>query len=112
MRKPKWELIPTKEGRYAYNLKAANGEIILSGIECPSKADAVATIAIAMKAGPHDMNYITHNSLHGEFYFQLYNGLEPDHVLGYSQMYQAKQAMQVGIAAVKKGVSFGRIVEP
>ena len=87
-------------GRFHFNLKAANGETILSSESYASKAGALNGIESCRKNSPDDARYDRRTSKNGEPYFVLKaaNG----EIIGRSEMYSSTAAMENGIASVKK----------
>lgn len=91
-------------GRYMFNLKAKNGEVILTSQSYADKVGALNGIDSVRTHGPADGNYERLKSSAGEPYFVLKatNG----QVIGRSEMYSSASAMENGITSVKaNGVS-------
>lgn len=98
-----YELKTDAAGKFRFNLKAANGQVILSSQGYASKADALNGIASVQKHGPDDANFERKDSVKGEPYFVLKakNGV----VIGQSEMYSSTAARDNGIASVQKNSS-------
>ncbi len=96
----KFELKKSSNGQFYFNLKAGNGEVILTGETYTTKAAAQNGIASVKANAPHDQHYERKTSSGGQPYFVLKatNG-EP---LGRSEMYSSSSAMENGIASVKQ----------
>ncbi len=96
----KFELKTAKNGKYHFNLKAGNGQIILSSEMYESKAAAENGIASVRKNSADDGRYERKESSNGKPYFNLKasNG----QVIGKSEMYETKASMENGIDSVKK----------
>ena len=90
----------TSDGQYMFNLKAANGEVILTSERYTSKAAAENGIESVRANSPVDDRYRRLTSSAGEPYFTLTaaNG----EVIGTSQMYSTQSARENGIASVKE----------
>jgi uncharacterized protein len=87
-------------GQYHFNLKAGNGEIILSSEMYQAKSDATTGIESAKTNAPLDERYEKKTSSKGEPYFVLKaaNG----QTIGTSEMYSSTAARDNGIESVKK----------
>ena len=94
-----FELKPAAGGQYLFNLKAANGEKILTSESYTTKASAQKGIAAVRTNAPNDARYERKTSSRNEPYFILEaaNG----ETLGRSEMYSSVAARENGIAAVK-----------
>jgi len=95
----KFELKKSTTGQYHFNLKAENGEVILSSEMYQSKDGAEVGIESVSNNAALDERYERKISAKDEPYFVLKaaNG-EP---LGRSEMYSTTAAMENGIASVK-----------
>lgn len=96
----KFELKVAKNGKYHFNLKAGNGQIILSSEMYESKAAAENGIASIQKNAADDGRYERKESTNGKPYFNLKAG--NGQVIGKSEMYESKASMENGIESVKK----------
>lgn len=87
-------------GKYRFNLKAGNGEIILTSETYESKAGAQDGIASVKTNAPLDSRYERKTATNGEPYFVLKaaNG----QTIGRSETYSSTSAMEGGIESVKK----------
>jgi len=96
----KFELKVANNGKYHFNLKAGNGQIILSSEMYESKAAAENGIASVKKNAGDDARYERKESSNGKPYFNLKasNG----QVIGKSEMYESTASMENGIESVKK----------
>ena len=95
-----YELKKDNSSKFRFNLKAANGEIILSSQGYAQKASALAGIESVRTNGPTETNYERKASTSGQPYFVLKasNG----QVIGNSEMYSSPAARDNGIASVQK----------
>lgn len=95
-----FELKKAANGEFHFNLKAGNGEIILSSEMYAAKASAQAGIASVQKNCGEDGRYAKAESSNGKFYFTLKAG--NNQVIGKSQMYASAASRDAGIESVKK----------
>ncbi len=95
-----FELKTTAAGKYLFNLKAANGEIILTSQQYESKASAENGIESVRHNAPIDERFERKTSKAGEPFFVLTaaNG----QTIGQSEMYTSTSGMENGIESVKK----------
>ena len=105
----KFELKVSSNGKYHFNLKAGNGQIILSSEMYESKAAAENGIASIKKNAGDDARYERKESSNGKPYFNLKasNG----QVIGKSEMYESAASMENGIESVKKNGPDAETVE-
>ena len=105
----KFELKVSTNGKYHFNLKAGNGQIILSSEMYESKAAAENGIASIQKNAADDARYERKESSSGKPYFNLKatNG----QVIGKSEMYESTSAMENGIDSVQKNAPDASTVE-
>lgn len=95
----KFVITKTKSGKFMFNLKAGNGEIILTSEEYNAKASAVNGIESVKKNAPDDARYERKETKKGEPIFILKAGNnEP---IGKSESYSSAAAMENGIKSVK-----------
>ena len=96
----KFEIKTDKSGKFRFNLKAGNGQVILSSEAYNSKSACENGIESVKKNAPDDGKYDRKTAKDGSPYFNLKasNG----QVIGASEMYSSKEAMENGIASVKK----------
>lgn len=96
----KFVISKRKDGEFQFNLRADNGQVILTSEGYAAKASAVNGIESVKKNAPDDSNYERKTSSNGKFYFNLKasNG----QVIGSSQMYEAEASRENGIESVKK----------
>ena len=95
----KYDLNESSDGQYYFNLKAGNGEIILTSERYKQKASATNGIESVRTNSPIDSRYERKSSTAGQPYFVLKaaNG-EP---IGRSEMYSSTTAREGGITSVK-----------
>ncbi|AWV07757.1 YegP family protein [Marilutibacter maris] len=95
----KFELKKATNGQFHFNLKAGNGEIILSSEMYESKDSAKNGIASVQKNCGDDDRYERAESSNGKHYFTLKAGNHQ--VIGQSQMYASAASRDAGIESVK-----------
>lgn len=95
----KFEIKKDKSGQYRFNLKASNGQVILSSEAYKTKASCDNGIESVRKNSQDDGKYERKTAKDGSPYFNLKasNG----QVIGTSEMYSGSSAMENGIASVK-----------
>lgn len=103
----KFEVKKGSSGKYRFNLKAGNGEIILSSESYEQKQGALGGIESVKKNAPDDGRYERKTASNGQPFFVLKaaNG-EP---IGRSETYSSKSAMENGIESVKKNAPSAEI---
>ncbi|MEP5569052.1 MAG: YegP family protein [Halioglobus sp.] len=96
----KYELKKTASGKFMFNLKAGNSQIILTSELYESKSAAENGIASVQKNSPDDARYERKESKNGDPFFVLKatNG----QAIGKSEMYSSASAMENGVESVKK----------
>jgi uncharacterized protein len=96
----KFDLKVASDGQYMFNLKAANGEVILTSELYKQKAGAENGIASVRTNAPQDSQYDRRTASNGEPYFVLKaaNG----EIIGTSERYSSTSAMEKGVESVKR----------
>jgi uncharacterized protein len=96
----KFEIKAGKTGKFRFNLKASNGQVILSSEAYESASAAKKGIASVQKNASNDKRFERKTSKDGSRFFVMKaaNG-EP---IGKSEMYKTAKAMENGIASVGK----------
>ncbi len=95
-----FELKKTANGEFMFNLKAGNGEIILTSERYTSKGGAENGIESVRTNAPDDARYDRRESKAGEPYFVLKAG--NGEIIGQSEMYSSTSACENGIESVKR----------
>lgn len=95
-----FELKQTNNGQFMFNLKAGNGEIILTSQAYKTKAGAEEGIAAVRANAPLDARYERRKATDGEYYFVL--KAENDQVIGRSELYASASAVENGVASVQR----------
>ncbi|MDD2919449.1 YegP family protein [Rhodoferax sp.] len=95
----KFEISKSKNGKFLFNLKAGNGQVILTSQMYDSKADATQGIESCKTNAAVDERFVRAESTSGQPYFSLKasNG----QVIGRSEMYASEASRDNGIASVK-----------
>lgn len=96
----KFELKRANNGQFMFNLKAGNGEVILTSELYLEKSSALHGIESTKTNATDDGRYERKNSKSGAPYFVLKAG--NGEIIGKSEMYSSASAMEGGIASVKK----------
>lgn len=99
----KFEIKTGKSGKFSFNLKASNGQVILSSESYDSRKGAEGGIASVKKNAGNDARFERKTAKDGSAFFVLKaaNG-EP---IGKSEMYKTKRSMENGIASVGKNAA-------
>jgi uncharacterized protein len=105
----KFELKKATNGQFHFNLKAGNGEVILSSGMYKAKADAENGIASVQKNAADEARFERKTSAKGEPYFVL--SAANGEVVGRSEMYASAASMEGGIASVKKNAADAKVVD-
>lgn len=95
-----FELKKSKDGQFMFNLKASNGQVILTSELYTTKPSAENGIESVRKNSSREGAFEVKANANGEPYFILKatNG----QVIGRSEYYSSKAAMEKGIESVKK----------
>ena len=94
----KFEIKAGKTGKFRFNLKASNGQVILSSEAYESRSAASKGIQSVKKNAANDKRFERKTAKDGSAYFVMKaaNG-EP---IGKSEMYKTKRSMENGISSV------------
>jgi uncharacterized protein len=105
----KFEIKKSSNGQHYFNLKAGNGEVILTGETYRTKSGAQNGIDSVKTNAATDGRYERKTSTSGQPFFVLKaaNG-EP---LGRSEMYSSASAMENGITSVKTNAPGAQVVD-
>lgn len=98
-----------KNNEYYFNLKADNGQVILSSEGYSSKSGCENGIESVKKNSPNDERYERKKSSNDKHYFNL--KAANSQIIGKSEMYESESGMNNGIESVKKNGSNSNIVE-
>ena len=105
----KFEIKTRKNGEFQFNLKAGNGQIILTSEGYTTKSACLNGVASVKKNSQEDSRFDRLTAKNGKFYFNLKatNG----QIIGTSEMYEAVAGRDNGIASVMKNALEAEIVE-
>lgn len=105
----KFVISTRKNGEFQFNLKATNGQVILSSEGYTTMAACKNGIESVKRNAPEDARYERKESSNGKYYFNLKatNG----QVIGSSQMYQSEDSRDNGIESVKRNAPEAEVVE-
>ena len=105
----KFELKKTESGKYMFNLKAGNGQIILVSQMYETKASAVNGIESVRKNSADDARFERKVAKNGEPFFSLTatNGQN----IGKSETYSSASAMENGVKSVKTNAPDAEVVD-
>ena len=98
MKNPKFECKKGKDGKYYFNLKAKNGEVILTSQGYASRSGLQVGVESTKKNAVNMGSFEILKTITGAPYFVLKAG--NGEVVGKSEMYSSKEAMQNGINSV------------
>jgi len=99
----KFELKKGKSGKFSFNLKAPNGQVILTSQTYKTKAAAQNGIKSVCTNCKKNAGFEQKASKKGEPYFVMLAANKQ--VIGKSQMYASRTSMLNGIASVKKNAA-------
>ena len=98
-----------KNGEFQFNLKATNGQVILSSEGYAKKDSCLAGIESVRKNSQVESRFEVKVAKNGKPFFNLKatNG----QIIGSSQMYASERTMKAGIASVMKNAPESPVVE-
>ena len=98
-----------KNGEFQFNLKATNGQVILTSEGYTTKAACLNGIESVRKNAPVEDRFEVKGAKNGKPFFNLKatNG----QVIGSSQMYASERTMKQGIASVMRNAPESPVVE-
>lgn len=105
----KFEIKAGRTGKFRFNLKASNGQVILTSEAYESRSAAVKGITSVKKNAGNDKRFERKTAKDGSVYFVLKasNG-EP---IGKSEMYKTARSMENGILSVGKNAPDAPVVD-
>lgn len=105
----KFEIKAGKTGKFRFNLKASNGQIIMTSEAYETRSAAVKGITSVKKNAGNDKRFERKTAKDGSPYFVMKaaNG-EP---IGKSEMYKTKKSMENGVASVGKHAPDAPVVD-
>ena len=98
-----------KDGQFQFNLKAVNGQVILTSEAYKAKDSCLAGVVSVKKNAAEDKRFEVLTAKNGKPYFNLKaaNG----QVVGTSQMYASMATLKNGIASVKNNAPQAEIID-
>jgi len=105
----KFEMKKAKNGKYYFNLKAGNGEIILTSQMYADKGGCENGIESVRKNSAGEDMFDTLEDKSGKPYFVL--KAKNSQVIGRSESYSSKSSLKKGIASVMRNAPDARVVE-
>jgi len=105
----KFEITKRKSGEFQYNLKAGNGEIILTSEGYKTKDGCKNGIESVKRNSQVDARYHKQASKDGKLYFNLKSS--NGQVVGVSETYESESGRTNGIASVKKNAPIADVVD-
>ena len=103
----KFVIKKAKNGQFMFNLKASNGEIILTSEMYKAKSSAMNGIKSVKANARAKKNFKELTSRNGSPYFVLRAG--NNQVIGTSEMYSSRSGMENGIDSVKNNAPGAKI---
>ena len=105
----KFEVKTTAHGQFMFNLKAGNGEVILTSETYKTKAACLAGVESVRKNAASEASFDRRDSKNSERYFAVKatNGQG----LGRSEMYKSKSSRERGIQSVMRNAPSAKLVE-
>lgn len=100
-------VLKKSKDQFMFNLKAGNGEIILTSERYTAKSSAKNGIESVRKNSKDDKQFERKESTNGKFYFVL--KAKNNEPIGKSEMYNSKSGMENGIDSVKKNAPSAEI---
>ncbi|GGG52289.1 YegP family protein [Epilithonimonas arachidiradicis] len=105
----KFIITKRKDGEYQFNLKAGNGEIILTSEGYLTKSGCKNGIESVKINSQIDSRFERRTSTNDKDYFVLKAG--NGEIIGKSQLYSTKQGMENGIASVKQNAPTAETID-
>lgn len=105
----KFEILKSTAGNFRFNLKAGNGQIILSSESYETKAGAQNGVESVKKNAADENHYERKKNKNGDPYFVLKAGNGQE--IGRSESYSSEAGMESGIQSVKNNAPDAEIVD-
>lgn len=105
----KFVITTRKNGEFQFNLKAGNGQVILSSEGYSTKAACLNGVESVKKNASDDARYERKESANGKPFFSLKAG--NGQIIGSSEMYESVASRDNGIESVKKNAPDADVVE-
>lgn len=105
----KFECKVGKDGKHHFNLKAGNGQVILTSEAYNNRAGCENGIESVRKNGVQDAMFEKRTASNGQPYFVLKAG--NGQIIGRSEMYSSAAACDNGIDSVKRHAADAKVTE-
>jgi uncharacterized protein YegP (UPF0339 family) len=105
----KFEVKQTASGKFMFNLKASNGQVILTSQQYADKSGAKNGAESVRTNSADDANFERRTAKDDSPYFVLIAANKQE--IGRSEMYNSTSAMENGVESVKKNAPDAEIVE-
>ncbi len=105
----KFEVKTDNAGKYRFNLKARNGQVILASQGYADKAGCMNGVESVKKNASNDDMFERKEAKNGQFFFNLKSG--NGQIIGNSEMYTTEAARENGIESVKKNAPDADVAE-
>ena len=105
----KFVISKRSNGEFQFNLKASNGQVILTSEGYKDRAGCDNGIASVKKNAPDDARYERKTATNGKFHFNL--KAANHQVIGSSQLYESEDSRDNGIESVKKHAPDAAVVD-
>ena len=105
-----FEIKRTSDGKFLFNLKAGNEQVILTSQTYQTRESAEEGIASVRQNAPLNDRFEEKISEGGGHPYFVLNAAN-NQVIGKSQMYSSREAMRHGIASVKTNAAIAEIVD-
>lgn len=105
----KFEITTRKNGDYMFNLKAGNGQVILTSQGYSSKASCENGIESVRTNCADESKFDKKTSTNGKPFFNLKAG--NGQIIGSSEMYESNAGMENGIASIQKNAPDASVVD-
>jgi len=99
----------TKSGQFQFNLKADNGQVILSSEQYTTKAACNNGVSSVRENSQDDSRFDRKESSNGKFYFNL--KAKNGQIIGTSELYESTSGRDNGISSVKKNAPDAQVIE-
>jgi len=105
----KFVISKRSNGEYQFNLKASNGQVVLTSEGYKDRAGCENGIASVKKNAADDARYERKTAANGKFHFNL--KAANHQVIGSSQMYESEASRDNGIESVKNHAPEATVVD-
>ncbi|MDM8175408.1 MULTISPECIES: YegP family protein [Olivibacter] len=105
----KFVIKTAKNGQFYFNLKADNGQVILSSEQYTTKSACNNGISSVKENAKLDERYDSKESSNGKFFFNL--KAKNGQIIGTSEMYETSSGRDNGISSVKKNAPDATTIE-